>query len=93
MAAQPDAGYNGLRISVRTRGCSGNAFHMEYAAEKEKLDEEVIAYGTKVWVDSAALMKVLGSTMDYVETDLGSEFVFENPNAKGACGCGESWHL
>jgi iron-sulfur cluster assembly protein len=58
MAAQPDSGYNGLRISVRTRGCSGNAFHMEYAAEKEKLDEEVIAYDTKVWVDSAALMKV-----------------------------------
>ena len=92
MEAQPDKGYNGLRVSVRTRGCSGNAFHLEYAKEKMKMDEEVDAYGTKVWVDSSAIMKVLGSTMDYVENDLGSEFVFENPNAKGACGCGESWH-
>ena len=44
MAAQPDKGYNGLRISVRTRGCSGNAFHLEYAAEKNKMDEEVIPH-------------------------------------------------
>lgn len=50
-------------------------------------------FGTKVWVDSSAIIKILGSTMDYVENDLGSEFVFENPNAKGACGCGESWHM
>ena len=58
MEDEPDKGYNGLRISVRTRGCSGNAFHLEYATEKEKLDEEVDAYGTKVWVDSSAIMKV-----------------------------------
>lgn len=84
---------NGLRISVRTAGCSGNAFHFEYAEEKKKLDEEVDAEGTKVWIDSKAIMKILGSTMDYVEDDLTSEFVFENPNVKGACGCGESWHV
>ena len=51
-----------------------------------------LRHGTKVWVDSKAIIKVLGSTMDFVEDDLRSEFVFENPNAKGACGCGESWH-
>lgn len=84
-------GSNGLRLSVRTRGCSGNAFHMEYAVEKKKFDEEVEAYGTKVWIDSNAIMKILGSTMDYVELDLSSEFVFENPNVEGTCGCGESW--
>jgi iron-sulfur cluster assembly protein len=66
---------------------------LEYAEKPEKMDEEVEAYGNKIWVDSMAIMKVLGSTMDFVETDLSSEFVFENPNAKGACGCGESWHV
>mmetsp|Transcript_81455 Transcript_81455/g.113186 ORF Transcript_81455/g.113186 Transcript_81455/m.113186 type:complete len:127 (+) Transcript_81455:27-407(+) len=90
MAEKPEM--NGLRISVRTRGCSGNAFHLEYATEKEKFDEEVDAHGVKVWVDSKAILKVLGSTMDYVEDDLSAEFVFDNPNAKGMCGCGESWH-
>lgn len=49
----------GLRISVRTRGCSGNAFHLEYASEKEKFDEEIDAYGTKVWVDTKALLKIM----------------------------------
>lgn len=87
-----EPGMVGLRISVRTRGCSGNAFHLEYATEKNKFDEEIDAYGTKVWVDSKAIIKILGTTMDYVEDDLSSEFVFENPNAKGACGCGESWN-
>eukprot|EP00039_Didymoeca_costata_P008590 m.113767 g.113767 ORF g.113767 m.113767 type:complete len:127 (+) comp14147_c2_seq1:225-605(+) len=82
---------DGLRISVRTKGCSGNAFHLEYAKEKQKLDEEIIADGAKVWVDSKALLKVLGSTMDYEEDELREEFVFENPNVKGACGCGQSW--
>ena len=80
-------------MSVRTRGCSGNAFHLEYADKPEKMDEEVDAYGSKVWVDSMAIMKVLGSTMDFVETDLSSEFLLESPSAKGACGCGESWHV
>jgi len=65
---------------------------LEYANKKEKFDEEVDAYGVKVWVDSKALLKVLGSTMDFVEDDISSEFVFDNPNAKGMCGCGESWH-
>ena len=82
----------GLRIGIRTGGCSGMAYSMEFAAEKEPLDEVVEEKGVKLFVDSKALMFLIGTEMDYVEDKLQSGFVFNNPNEKGRCGCGESFH-
>eukprot|EP00051_Salpingoeca_urceolata_P027552 m.482032 g.482032 ORF g.482032 m.482032 type:complete len:132 (-) comp22407_c0_seq1:105-500(-) len=91
LLAQAPDGTTAMRLGVKTRGCSGNAFTMDFVKEKGKFDEEVNAHGVTVLVESSSIMKLLGTTMDYVEDELRSEFVFENPNIKGTCGCGESW--
>ncbi len=66
---------------------------MNFAAEPAKLDEIVSIPNTDVrlFIDSKALLHVIGTTMDYVESDVASEFTFNNPNSKGSCGCGESF--
>ena len=84
---------NGLRIGVRTGGCSGMAYSMDFADGKEPLDEVVEEKGVTLFVDSKALMFLIGTEMDYVEDKLQSGFVFNNPNEKGRCGCGESFHV
>lgn len=66
---------------------------MNYETSKNKLDELVERDGVKVLVDSKAVMFVVGTEMDYIESDLKSEFVFNNPNSKGSCGCGESFNV
>ena len=83
----------GLRIGVRNGGCSGLAYTMEFAAAQNPLDEVVETKGVKVLIDSKALMFLLGSEMDYTEDKLRSGFTFRNPNEKGRCGCGESFHV
>ena len=83
----------GLRIGVRTGGCSGLAYSMDFTVENEPLDEVVEARGVTLFVDSKALMFLIGTEMDYVEDKLQSGFVFNNPNEKGRCGCGESFHV
>ena len=83
----------GLRVSVNSKGCSGLSYVFEYAEEKKKLEEEVATKGIKVFIDSAAIMYLIGSEMDYLEEKLESKFVFSNPNAKNVCGCGESFSL
>ena len=69
------------------------AYTMEFAAEKQPLDEVVEDKGVTVLIDSKALMFLIGSEMDFVEDKLQSGFVFNNPNEKGRCGCGESFHV
>ena len=83
----------GLRIAISTKGCSGLSYSVEYAKEKGKFDDVVEDKGVTVFVDPKATMFILGTEMDYVEDKLQSGFVFRNPNEKGRCGCGESFHV
>ncbi|MBX6321211.1 MAG: iron-sulfur cluster assembly accessory protein [Rhodospirillaceae bacterium] len=83
----------GLRIGVKSKGCSGMSYSVEYAKERQPLDEVVEDKGVTVLIDPKATMFIIGTEMDYVEDKLQSGFVFRNPNEKGRCGCGESFHV
>lgn len=83
----------GVRVGIRTKGCSGLSYTIEYADEVGPYDEVVEDKGVKVLIDPKAVMFLLGTEMDYVEEKLKSGFTFRNPNEKGRCGCGESFHV
>jgi len=83
----------GVRVGVRSKGCSGLSYTLEYADSQEPYDEVVEAHGVKVLIDPKASMFIIGTEMDYKEDKLESGFVFTNPNEKARCGCGESFHV
>tara|TARA_Y100001970_G_scaffold108235_1_gene135388 strand:+ start:184 stop:519 length:336 start_codon:yes stop_codon:yes gene_type:complete len=83
----------GVRISVKSGGCAGMSYVMEYAKVLNPNDEIIEDKGVKVFVDSAAIMYLLGTEMDYKSEELSSSFVFNNPNETERCGCGESFKI
>jgi iron-sulfur cluster assembly protein len=82
-----------LRISVKTKGCSGMAYEMSWVAEAGPTDERVTDKGQTVLVDRKASLFLIGTEMDYRQEKLSAGFTFTNPNEKGRCGCGESFHV
>ena len=82
-----------LRIGVKTKGCSGMSYDMSWVAEPAPTDEVVKDKDLTVLVDRKASLFLIGTVMDYEVKDLTSGFTFTNPNEKGRCGCGESFHV
>lgn len=80
----------GLRIGIKTGGCAGMEYTMDYAAAAGPADEVVEDKGVRVLIDPKAIMYLLGTEMDFVTEKLTQRFVFNNPNQTSACGCGES---
>ena len=90
MASAP-VGAIGVKLSTPRRGCSGLAYSVDYVSEEAPFDEKIVTPDGTFYIDGASVLYLVGSTMDWVVDDFAAGFVFENPNAKGACGCGESF--
>ncbi len=88
-----EEGVAGLRVGISTRGCSGLSYVVEYATEQRQFEEVIEQDGVRIFIDPAATMFLIGSEMDYQEGQFQTGFTFNNPNAKGTCGCGESFHV
>lgn len=84
-------GAEGIRIGVRTAGCSGLTYTIDFAREIAPDEEVIEADGVKVVIDPKAVMYLVGTEVDFVEDKLGASFTFRNPNESGRCGCGESF--
>ncbi|BAV65008.1 HesB/IscA family protein [Sphingobium cloacae] len=91
LMAQAPLGAIGVKLSTPRRGCSGLAYSVDYVTEEAKFDEKIETPGGTFYIDGASVLYLVGSTMDWVEDDFTAGFVFNNPNAKGSCGCGESF--
>ena len=81
----------GVRIGVKSGGCAGMSYVMEYAKEINPTDEIIEDKGVKVFIDPGAIMYLLGTEMDYKKEQFSSTFIFKNPNETERCGCGESF--
>ena len=93
LMAQAPADAIGVKLSTPRRGCSGLAYSVDYVAEADPFDEKIETPGGSFYIDGGSVLYLVGSTMDWVEDDFTAGFVFNNPNAKGSCGCGESFTI
>ena len=93
LTKRADSEIVGLRVGIKNGGCAGQSYTVEYAHDIRPTDEVVEDKGVKILVDPKAVLFLLGTEMDYKTDKLASQFVFNNPNQKGSCGCGESVNL
>ncbi len=91
--AKADRPISAVRVGVKNGGCAGMSYTMEYAEGVNPLDEVVEDKGVRILIDPKAVLFLLGTEMDYKVDKLSAQFVFNNPNQTGACGCGESVQL
>ncbi|WP_300973378.1 iron-sulfur cluster assembly accessory protein [Sphingomonas sp. LHG3406-1] len=91
LMARAPADAIGVKLSTPRRGCSGLAYSVDYVTSEDKFDEKIETPGGTFYVDGGSILYLIGSVMDWREDDFTAGFVFENPNAKGSCGCGESF--
>ena len=91
LMARAPADAIGVKLSTPRRGCSGLAYSVDYVTAEVAFDEKIATPGGTFYVDGGSILYLIGSTMDWVEDDFAAGFQFANPNAKGACGCGESF--
>ena len=91
LMAKAQEGTVGVKLSTPRRGCSGLAYSVDYVSEAKPFDERIDTPGGTFFVDGSSILYLIGSVMDWVEDDFSAGFVFNNPNAKGMCGCGESF--
>jgi iron-sulfur cluster assembly protein len=91
LMTQAPADAVGVKLSTPRRGCSGLAYSVDYISTADPFDEKIVTPGGDFYVDGGSILYLIGSTMDWVEDDFTAGFVFQNPNAKGSCGCGESF--
>ena len=91
LMAKAPSGAVAVRLSTPRRGCSGLAYSVDYVDAINASDERLETPGGTLLIDGASLLYLIGSTMDWVDDDFASGFVFNNPNATGSCGCGESF--
>ena len=93
LSSRADSDIVGLRVGIKNGGCAGQSYTVEYAHEVRPNDEVVEDKGVKVLVDPKAVLFLLGTEMDYKADKMQAQFIFNNPNQTGACGCGESVQL
>ena len=91
LMARAPKGAVGVKLSTPRRGCSGLAYSVDYVTEANPMDERIETPGGSFFVDGASILYLIGSTMDWKEDDFAAGFTFDNPNATGSCGCGESF--
>ena len=91
LMAEAPADAIGVKLSTPRRGCSGLAYSVDYISNANPLDERIETPGGLFFIDGASVLYLIGSRMDWVEDDFSAGFTFVNPNAKGSCGCGESF--
>src|ERR1700751_205907 len=93
LTKRADSDIVGLRVGIKNGGCAGQSYTVEYAHEVRPTDEVVEDKGVKILVDPKAVLFLLGTVMDYKVDKMSAQFIFNNPNQTGACGCGESVQL
>lgn len=84
---------HGVRLGTSTKGCNGLSYTVEYVDEVNPTDEKIEDRGITLFIDALSVIYLIGSEMDYKDEKFQSGFTFTNPNEKGRCGCGESFHV
>jgi len=93
LTGRADSEIVGLRVGIKNGGCAGQSYTVEYAHDVKPTDEVVVDKGVKILIDPKAVLFLLGTEMDYKVDKMSAQFIFNNPNQTGACGCGESVQL